>query len=68
MLRMTKQTDYGFVLLTAHTPSLGPDRLSEALAAAFGPAGAIETGTLGVDSEAGGRLELGAFARWDGRR
>ncbi len=60
--------DDGFVLLTAHTPSLGPDRLGEALADAFGSAGAVETGTLGIDSEAGGRLELGAFARWDGRR
>lgn len=60
--------DDGFVLLTAHTPSHGPDRLGDALAQGIGPAGALESGALGLDSDAGGHLELGAFARWDGRR
>jgi hypothetical protein len=27
---------------------------------------AIRSGILALDSEAGGRLELGAYARWDG--
>ena len=60
--------DDGFVLLTAHTEDLGADRLGDALAAAWGDrADGIEIGELGLDSEAGGRLELGAFARWDRR-
>ena len=61
--------DEGFVLLTAHTETLGPDRLGDALADAWegDRIDTIEIGELGLDSEAGGRLELGGFARWDRR-
>ena len=60
--------DDGFVLLTAHTESVGPAELGELLRVAWGPAaGAATTGELTLPSEAGGHLELGAFARWDRR-
>ena len=57
----------GFVLLTAHTPTYGPDRLAELLASTLGrrPA-AMEAGELELSTEDGRRLELGAFARSPG--
>ena len=57
----------GFVLLTAHTPTYGPDRLTELLASTLGrrPA-AMEAGELELSTEDGRHLELGAFARSPG--
>lgn len=56
-----------FVLLTAHTAALGPDRLASALTRALRlRSSAIETGDLGISSTDGRRLELGAFARVTG--
>jgi 23S rRNA (cytosine1962-C5)-methyltransferase len=58
----------GFVLLTAHTPGFGPDRLAAELAAPFGMADAgIERGALQVTARTRATLDLGAFARWPGR-
>jgi 23S rRNA (cytosine1962-C5)-methyltransferase len=53
-----------FVLLTAHTPAFGPDRLAGLLVDAFrrGRTG-IEAGPLSVTTAGGRLLELGAFAR-----
>ena len=57
----------GFVLLTAHTPSFGADRLAAALAQTLGrPAADIEAGGLGLSTADGRRLELGTFARSPG--
>ncbi len=57
----------GFLLATAHTPTLGPDRLADLVGAAVGrPFGAIESGDLFVATDDGRRLELGAFARFAG--
>jgi 23S rRNA (cytosine1962-C5)-methyltransferase len=59
-----------FILLTAHTPGFGPDRLGEALLEALGPeigsdAGArIEVDDQSLLSDSGTRLHLGAMARW----
>jgi len=54
----------GFILLTAHTPSFGADRLASAVRLAFGhPASTIEADHLGLSTSDGRRLELGAFAR-----
>ncbi len=57
-----------FVLLTAHTPPFGPERLGQCLAdglAAHGHAAQrIETGPLELEAASGRRLRLGAFARW----
>jgi 23S rRNA (cytosine1962-C5)-methyltransferase len=54
----------GFVLLTAHTPGMGPDRLGDLLATGLRRApGGIESGALGLSTGDGRRLELGAFAR-----
>ena len=59
----------GFVLLTAHTPGFGPERLAEELARATGvPPSAIERGALRLTAPTGATLELGAFARWPGTR
>lgn len=53
-----------FVLLTAHTVDLGPDRLGSTLAGALHVTRSrIDTGDLGLTSADGRRLELGAFAR-----
>jgi 23S rRNA (cytosine1962-C5)-methyltransferase len=53
-----------FVLLTAHTATLGQDRLASALTRALRVTpSAIEAGDLGITSVDGRRLELGAFAR-----
>ena len=57
----------GFVLLTAHTPSLGPDDLGATLVRSMRlPREAVEVGELGLTATDGRRLELGAFARADG--
>jgi len=54
----------GFVLLTAHTPSFGVDRLANVVGRALGrPAVGMEAGELGLSASDGRRLELGAFAR-----
>jgi 23S rRNA (cytosine1962-C5)-methyltransferase len=59
----------GFVLLTAHTPGFGPERLAEELARAIGvPPRRVERGRLRLTATAGSTLELGAFARWPGAR
>ena len=52
----------GFVLLTAHTPSLGPERLGDLLGSAFGVD--PEVGPLELRAESGAVLRLGAVARW----
>lgn len=57
----------GFVLLTAHTPTYGPDRLAELLASTLGrPPAAVEAADLKLSTEDGRHLELGAFARSPG--
>ena len=58
-----------FVLLTAHTPGFGPERLAAALAAALSaavgrPARGVESGELGLTARSWVRLPLGSFARW----
>jgi 23S rRNA (cytosine1962-C5)-methyltransferase len=56
--------DPAFVVLTAHTPGFGPDRLAEAMAAAFRRRAAdLEAGELGLVARSGARLRLGAYAR-----
>jgi 23S rRNA (cytosine1962-C5)-methyltransferase len=58
----------GFVLLTAHTPSLGPDELADALIRTMRlPRAEVEPGELGLTAIDGRRLELGSFARVAGR-
>ena len=58
----------GFLLLTAHTPELGPKRLAGMVGRALDrPLAAIETGELGLTTRDGRRAELGAFARSSGR-
>lgn len=58
----------GFLLLTAHTPGFEADRLADAVRASH-PAspGAVEAGDLGLVTDDGRRLDLGAFARWSGQ-
>lgn len=57
----------GFILLTAHTPELGPDRLAGMVARAIDrPHAAIDHGELGLTTTDGRRVELGAFARSSG--
>jgi 23S rRNA (cytosine1962-C5)-methyltransferase len=59
----------GFVLLTAHTPGFWPDRLAEELAVSLGaPVAGIERGPLTLTARSGATLDLGAFARWPGKR
>jgi 23S rRNA (cytosine1962-C5)-methyltransferase len=59
----------GFILLTAHTVGLGPDRLADALTGAIGGSGrGIEHGPLRLTAATGATLDLGAFARWPGAR
>jgi 23S rRNA (cytosine1962-C5)-methyltransferase len=53
----------GFVLLTAHTPALGPDRLGALLEDLGRP---IEAGELRLVATSGARLYLGAYSRADG--
>ena len=57
----------GFLLLTAHTPELGSQRLAGAVARALDRSVAsIDAGDLGLETPDGRRAELGAFARWSG--
>ena len=57
-----------FVVLTAHTPGFGPDRLGDELAAAFRRRAAdADVGTLGLRARSGAHLRLGAYARIIGR-
>jgi 23S rRNA (cytosine1962-C5)-methyltransferase len=57
----------GFVLLTAHTPGFDADRLAELVAGTVGASRRdVEGGHLGVATEDGRELELGAFARLAG--
>jgi 23S rRNA (cytosine1962-C5)-methyltransferase len=59
----------GFVLITAHTPGFGPERLAGELARAIGvPPAAVERGALRLSAANGATLELGAFAHWPGAR
>ena len=54
----------GFVLLTAHTPTIDGDGLRRALERAMRvPSPTVETGELGLDTPDGRRLDLGWFAR-----
>ena len=56
-----------FVLLTGHTPTMGPGESAAAIARGLRTAHAdIEDGVLGLDAVDGRRLELGAFARCAG--
>ena len=57
----------GFLLLTAHTPDLGAERLAGAVARALSrPIASIEAGGLDLVTPDGRRAELGAFARLSG--
>ncbi len=55
-----------FMVLSAHTPGFGAERLGDALRDALGTTrgGRIETAELGLDARSGRRLALGAVARW----
>lgn len=59
------------LLVTAHTPAIGPDRLARELADAIPPqelvAGRLESGPLRVDAASGTSLDLGSYARWSAR-
>jgi 23S rRNA (cytosine1962-C5)-methyltransferase len=56
-----------FVLLTAHTPGFGNERLAGSLAGALGSSrGNVESGELVLTARSGARLPLGSFARWRG--
>lgn len=58
----------GSVLLTAHTAGFDADRLAAALATGLRrPARSMETGDLLLRTVDGRRLDLGAFARSDGK-
>lgn len=58
--------DDGFLLLTAHSEHLLPERLGNLLRDAWGPARqAVDTGSLDLSADSGAVLGLGAFARWD---
>lgn len=57
----------GFLLLSAHTPDFGPDRLADAAARTLGrPVAAFHADTLAIATPDGRRVELGAFARTSG--
>jgi 23S rRNA (cytosine1962-C5)-methyltransferase len=57
-----------FVLLSAHTPGFGPERLADALAAAFPRRAAdVDAGALGLRARSGVHLRLGSYARIIGR-
>lgn len=56
--------DPAFVVLTAHTPGFGPDRLADELAAAFrSSSGDLDAGDLALHARSGATLRLGAWAR-----
>lgn len=53
-----------FVVLTAHTPGFGPDRLAAELATAFGRRESdVDAGELAIRARSGARLRLGAYGR-----
>ena len=57
----------GSVLVTAHTPGFGPERLATGLAAGLArPPRSVDSGDLAIDAADGRRLVLGAFARVGG--
>ena len=57
-----------FVVLSAHTPGFGPDRLADELAVAFRRRVAdVDAGDLGLRAHSGAHLRLGAYARIIGR-
>lgn len=57
----------GFLLLTAHTPAFGADRLASVAARAFSRgASSLEAGELTLATHDGRRLDLGAFVRASG--
>ena len=57
-----------FVVLSAHTPGFGPDRLADELAVAFRRRAAdVDAGDLGLRASSGAHLRLGAYARIIGR-
>jgi 23S rRNA (cytosine1962-C5)-methyltransferase len=56
--------DPAFVVLSAHTPGFGPDRLAGELASAFGRSERdVDAGELGIRARSGAHLRLGAYAR-----
>lgn len=56
--------DPAFVVLTAHTPGFGPERLAGELASAFGLSPReVDAGELGIRARSGAHLRLGAYAR-----
>jgi 23S rRNA (cytosine1962-C5)-methyltransferase len=56
--------DPAFVVLTAHTPGFGPDRLATELSRAFGRSERdVDAGELGLRARSGAHLRLGAYAR-----
>jgi 23S rRNA (cytosine1962-C5)-methyltransferase len=56
--------DPAFLVLSAHTPGFGPDRLAGELASAFGrPERDVDAGELGIRARSGAHLRLGAYAR-----
>jgi 23S rRNA (cytosine1962-C5)-methyltransferase len=56
--------DPAFVVLTAHTPGFGLDRLASDLARAFGRfEHEVDAGELGIQARSGAHLRLGAYAR-----
>ena len=57
----------GFVLLTAHTPGFGAERLAQLLDDHLRSShGTIDSGDLSMEARDGRVLELGAFARTAG--
>ena len=57
----------GFLLLTAHTPAFGGDRLASAVGRALGrPTSALEAGELSLATDDGRQLALGSFVRASG--
>jgi 23S rRNA (cytosine1962-C5)-methyltransferase len=54
--------DGAFVALSAHTPGVGPDELSDGIRAALGP-GRRSSGELELRATSGAHLPLGAWAR-----
>jgi 23S rRNA (cytosine1962-C5)-methyltransferase len=56
--------DPALVVLSAHTPGFGPDRLAGELASALGRSERdVDAGELGIRARSGAHLRLGAYAR-----
>lgn len=56
--------DPAIVVLTAHTPGFGPDRLASQLASSFRRSPRdVDAGELGIRARSGAHLRLGAYAR-----